>query len=703
MPQPLAQLQLLGGARLIVAGMPHILERKTAGLLAYLALSGSQPRSVLAGLLWANVTENHARNNLRQCLFRLKRLALVVVGNSHLELRDTEVDILHIEQQATLGEFAPWTFVRGQLLDGYSFDDCPDFDEWLHHNRERLLTTQSGAFLKLLHTSPKSLYLEIAERWLETMPLATDALKAVLDAHLAQGTPESARRVMAAFQTRHRLEFGVERPQVWEWLSSTAHSAQDLVEAAAHAKDSLQNAQAAHLYMQAADAFAAEKNLSAECDALQQAFDLLDNFDHGVQQDQILDRLAGVARTPTQVLRWRLSQAVLAHQRAQWQTALHHAKQVAKLAARKSDRQTELNALGYMADSYLQLGQLEDAARAFETVLQKSKTHNDPEEICAALTNMAYVRGVQQQPQVSVRLLLEALEVAESAGVVVQQLAILNQLTFYQCREHLTDALEYSKRALALHRHISGQVHELARSHKFFGDIQATLGHYTQALSAYQTALELTESANLPNSYLYRSQAVVLTTLGDFAAAQAALQTGFAKTNKNRSDEVALTSSQLYLWRLSGKATMEKLERLVETWSVQQIEELDRFELERSFLLSGQARIEFVQQYMRKNTIFGDYFLALAYLANHQPELALPLTEVLIQRLQHCQSGIYPPAIMLVHADALAALGDTRAEAILEQAKKWVLEKASVLPKKIQRKFLEQNPYNRRLVAPVKR
>ncbi len=48
--------------------------RKARGILAYLALESSAPiaRERLAGLLWSDVPERHARNSLRQALFELR-------------------------------------------------------------------------------------------------------------------------------------------------------------------------------------------------------------------------------------------------------------------------------------------------------------------------------------------------------------------------------------------------------------------------------------------------------------------------------------------------------------------------------------------------------------------------------------------------------------------------------------------------------
>src|SRR5262245_66501189 len=62
--------------------LPH---RKLAGLLVYLACSAPtpQPREKLATLLWGSHFEVQARQNLRQALFRLRRVLgqEVVIGD----------------------------------------------------------------------------------------------------------------------------------------------------------------------------------------------------------------------------------------------------------------------------------------------------------------------------------------------------------------------------------------------------------------------------------------------------------------------------------------------------------------------------------------------------------------------------------------------------------------------------------------------
>ncbi len=128
-------LQLLGGANLGDAhGNITLLERKTAGLLAYLVLEGASPRSVLAGLLWPDTSEAQARSNLRKVLTRLRKRASILEGEQQLTLAPQ----VHIDVTKLLATDEHVAQVPPVLLAGLEYDDCPDFAEWLLAWRERL-------------------------------------------------------------------------------------------------------------------------------------------------------------------------------------------------------------------------------------------------------------------------------------------------------------------------------------------------------------------------------------------------------------------------------------------------------------------------------------------------------------------------------------------------------------------------------------
>ncbi len=160
-------LRLLGETELQLDDKCISLERKTAGLLAYLALEGSSTRQVLAGLLWPNSGEKQARTNLRKVLIRLKPFELIVTNQDKLSLTaNAQLDLHEMQQESLEGSFL-------ELLADHSYDDCVDFADWLYIWRERLKEQQSaylslevnrleaeGAFTKALPLAKQLLLLE---------------------------------------------------------------------------------------------------------------------------------------------------------------------------------------------------------------------------------------------------------------------------------------------------------------------------------------------------------------------------------------------------------------------------------------------------------------------------------------------------------------------------------------------------------------
>ncbi len=129
------RVQLLGSPQLLGEGAPQRLDRKMAGVLAYVALSGATPRSVLREHLWPDSTPERARTSLRQTLHRLRTLAPVTLlqGEDVLRLAEgVQVDVLEA------GRGSGTDLDGGELLHAYDYGDCPDFDAWLQVQRQRL-------------------------------------------------------------------------------------------------------------------------------------------------------------------------------------------------------------------------------------------------------------------------------------------------------------------------------------------------------------------------------------------------------------------------------------------------------------------------------------------------------------------------------------------------------------------------------------
>jgi DNA-binding SARP family transcriptional activator len=125
-------LRLLGPPLVETAdGRRVALERRIAGLLAYLALEGETSRARLVELLWPDTDPDAARNALRQRLFQLKkRLGIELVqGTDVLALGEALApDVPAADRQGT----------TMPLLDGCDFADCDAFDDWLTVQRDRL-------------------------------------------------------------------------------------------------------------------------------------------------------------------------------------------------------------------------------------------------------------------------------------------------------------------------------------------------------------------------------------------------------------------------------------------------------------------------------------------------------------------------------------------------------------------------------------
>lgn len=214
---PPAELLFLGGATLRHAsGTTRRLERKSAGLLAYLGVEGPTPRTTLAGLLWPDSLEAQARNNLRQTLHRLKDTAgtTLLRGDEILSLHpDIQVDVALLELAAFDARDDDALALTGELLDGYTFDECPEFTEWLAFQRERLGNLRRDAHLRRSEASEAAgddrAALRHAERLLELDPVSEVAHRRVMRLHQQLGDRGAALQAFQRCQAVLQRELGV--------------------------------------------------------------------------------------------------------------------------------------------------------------------------------------------------------------------------------------------------------------------------------------------------------------------------------------------------------------------------------------------------------------------------------------------------------------------------------------------------------------
>ncbi|WP_110885852.1 ATP-binding protein [Deinococcus yavapaiensis] len=208
------RVEVLGTPRLVSATSPERavpLERKTAALLAYLALEGRASRALLAELLWPDTPSGAARNNLVHVLRRLKEASgvdLVEAGEVLSLGADVRVDVLDVLSSG--GEHVE----GGGLLDGAALDDLPDFSEWLLAKREELDVVRTRMRQEtveaLLARGETSEAVELAERWMDADPLAEDAHRALMRAHYDLGDRPAALRAYHRCKMLLRRELGVD-------------------------------------------------------------------------------------------------------------------------------------------------------------------------------------------------------------------------------------------------------------------------------------------------------------------------------------------------------------------------------------------------------------------------------------------------------------------------------------------------------------
>ncbi|WP_027483228.1 BTAD domain-containing putative transcriptional regulator, partial [Deinococcus pimensis] len=196
------RVQLLGPVRLQgPQGVERRAERKLAALLAYLALEGATSRSRLAGLLWPDSPEPTARNNLSQLLRKLRLLARqdLVIGAETLELTpDVEVDAARIRDHFARGRTAELLATDGPLLEGLRYDDCPDLDDWVNAERERLTEWRGLALraeiTRLEAAGDYAAALLHARTLLDLDPVSEDAWRHLIRLHYLFGDRPAALR-----------------------------------------------------------------------------------------------------------------------------------------------------------------------------------------------------------------------------------------------------------------------------------------------------------------------------------------------------------------------------------------------------------------------------------------------------------------------------------------------------------------------------
>lgn len=202
------ELRLLGAPSLIRSDGREVRpERKTLGLLAYLALEGPTSRARLVELLWPDTPLGAARNNLVHLLRRAKTTfgTALVEGGDKLAL----ADVLAVDARTLLCEPDEGEVPLGEFLGGAPFDDLPELSDWVLSWREELVARRIGLLGARAERAEEVGDLEaalaFASRRVDLDPLSEEAYRRVMRLHALAGDRP------AALRTYHRLKDALER------------------------------------------------------------------------------------------------------------------------------------------------------------------------------------------------------------------------------------------------------------------------------------------------------------------------------------------------------------------------------------------------------------------------------------------------------------------------------------------------------------
>jgi DNA-binding SARP family transcriptional activator len=229
-------INLLGSPEILLHGQPlTFATRKTVALLVYLVCEpGQQRRERLATLFWPTVDYGRGRTSLRRALAYLRAglrderpllvdeetLAFNTTFPLHLDLATLQTALAQMplaalthaergDQIAALQGVTP--LLRGEFMADFSLEDAPEFDLWLHTQRQRWLRQSHLLLDRLtqwqLASGDWQAALHNAYHWQRLDPLAEAVYQRQMQAYLMAGDPARAQAVYETCCTLLEHEF----------------------------------------------------------------------------------------------------------------------------------------------------------------------------------------------------------------------------------------------------------------------------------------------------------------------------------------------------------------------------------------------------------------------------------------------------------------------------------------------------------------
>src|SRR5215207_3136530 len=235
------QIRLLGQFDIRLNGKRvTISSRAGQSLLAYIALTAGTPhrREKLAGIIWPETSDESARKNLRQELWRIRK---TLAGQNHVTdylladeftiafnrnadywLDATQMERPDLDIQSLTSNLSLY---QGELLPGF-------FDDWIILERERIQTifeTKMEQLLNQLVTTERWIAVqEQGERWLALGNTPEPAYRALMLAHGARGDIAKVssiyQRCIADLDEKIGLEPSAETRALYDGLLKGTHT-----------------------------------------------------------------------------------------------------------------------------------------------------------------------------------------------------------------------------------------------------------------------------------------------------------------------------------------------------------------------------------------------------------------------------------------------------------------------------------------------
>lgn len=219
-------VELFGPPHLVHGGERYLLSsKKMMGLLAYLAMRPGQPvsRSHVAGLLWADVPEEQARNNLRQSLSQLRKtFRQIGVDPIDASARDITLrtDDVWIPAAAISGD--PDVVDLLAVATGPGFLEglstrVAEFDTWISTERQaleaRMVRSLAEHARKLQAEGRYSDAIEAVSACLRLDPMNEPSHRSLMELLTANGRPDAALAQYEACREMLKRSLGVEPSQ----------------------------------------------------------------------------------------------------------------------------------------------------------------------------------------------------------------------------------------------------------------------------------------------------------------------------------------------------------------------------------------------------------------------------------------------------------------------------------------------------------